>query len=539
MVVGRRTRDEIGRRRPAPEKSGRVVDAARGPQEKGRTGRSAKEEPVPGRCRWIAALLGAGLVAQVPQPAAAAPATAVDYAAFAWRPGEEEQRLLAVRRLCGLGDYEAAAALLPADAEVPEARAPFVRRERARIQALLALRATVLDDLRTKQGSLLVRVDGKDVRGRFVRSDAGSVVLRVDKDERSVPIAALGPEVLLREGNRLRCFDSDRRWLEGWLRWLCGHRVAELRGLFDLGHPGLRELEQDLPTDYDDPQGKAVGALIALQRLRAGADAAAARRSLDMLLGITKAQGRCSLLQSRKDAIEQLARALAEQAFVCADPAAMGIHGKAETLRDGRTRIRYTDPRACPTLDFILMKAEELGPEFVVPEKFDYKGLTELRAAAKGWELIGSGNWRWPVAMSGRQEIEVEFDFTGMIYFYVALCREKGGLIAATLDGVVHIEDLATGMRSDVGKGFLLEEGGHHRLSITHDGNSRVVVAVDGKTTAEVPYLGTRKRGDIELMMHTSEVIHFFSLTLTGRLEPDLAMLRQKFVDDTLAHLWP
>jgi hypothetical protein len=46
------------------------------------------------------------------------------------------------------------------------------------------------------------------------------------------------------------------------------------------------------------------------------------------------------------------------------------------------------------------------------------------------------------------------------------------------------------------------------------------------------------QHGNVELWVHSNNVIKFYTFTMTGRLEPDVPALREQFVAATMARLW-
>jgi hypothetical protein len=378
------------------------------------------------------------------------------------------------------------------------------------------------------------------VRGKFLRREQDAAVMLVGKAERRVPWSEFGPALLLRQGRILKQFEGDRRALEAYLLWLAGRRRddKELKPMLAKGFPSVVDLRADLVADLDADYGLAALGLLELQQLELGDDPAAARAALVEFEQIVHRHGKHPLLQTRKTAVEQLARALAERAFTLSDAGAMGIRAQIEQLDDQRVRLRYAQPETAANLDFAPVPAEDL--QLFQVTRIAYDGPTAITAAGKHWHLIGAGFLRWAVPLAGAQEIEIDFEVVGgQGDFALFLCREEGRWIWVSPDGQLQILDESTGMRDQVGKPTPLFLDKVHRLRVVHDGKKQVQTWLDGNLVATLPGVGNCLRGDLLLLVRSSEAIRLHGLVITGRLDPtDPLPLRERSVQEVLQRLW-
>ncbi|HLQ37443.1 MAG TPA: hypothetical protein VK348_06565, partial [Planctomycetota bacterium] len=464
-----------------------------------------------------------------------------DPATLAWKAEEFAERLAACRRLCAHGEYENAQTMLQAAAVLATAaEQQLATREQERIQLLITLREFVLADLDKNKGWLDVKLDGKPQKGRFVRREADAVVLLANKQEQRLPLSALDPEFLLHEGTRLKQFDGLLRWQEAWLRWLGGARLATLQKLLAGEFSKIVVLRQDLVTDLSGDHGLAAAALLELQRLRPPPEPAAARSVLERLQQLLRQQGSHALLQSRKDAIDRLARALAERAFTADSAEALGLEGVVERLADGRVTVSYPRPADVLGADFTLQQGDQVATGLAMP-RLVYDGPPQLQTVDGKCQMIGAGLFRWAAPLGGEAEFEIGFELVGRgSNFGLVVNADDTGLVFVQPDGSVAIIDRSSGIDENVGTPAQLFIGKAHRLRIHCDGQKRLQVWLDGARTADLPNIGRRTRGDFGLLVHASEPVKVQSLKLTARIAPvDPLPLREKFVQGVLGKLWP
>lgn len=455
------------------------------------------------------------------------PPTEFDPAPLAWRDDELLLRLTAVQRICALGEYDRALAMLPARAGGGPANDARLAREREAVQALVELRDKVVADLQ-KRGT----VDVGGQRGRFVRRDGDDVVIAAKQGEVTV---RLSPGVLREQGERLKAFASANCWKEVLLRWLAGESRASLAPRFARDYNRLKDLQADLTADVDAEHGAEALALERFRQVTMPADRDGARALLAELRETTGRGG--PLFAARKQAIERLARALAERAFDLDDAEALGIHGKLEALADGRVRIVYDDPAAAPDADFTLMTNSPF--QFVDQSRIPYGGPTCVQPANGQWAIVGKGFLQWAVPLTGPQELQFDFQLPGQgSELVLLLCVAPGRHLQVTASGRLLISDQTTNTHGEAGKtGVTI--GQPHRLAVTHDGKARVAVQLDGTQTAEFTAVGNCLGGAVMLGVSSSTPVPIRNLAITGRLDPsDPTAARERFVARVLAALW-
>lgn len=465
------------------------------------------------------------------------PPSAFDTKGLAWSPEDLAERLAGARRLCVLGLYETALAVLPPEGEKlePDQQA-FQKRERERITALKKLRETVLLDCDKTKPTLALG----NVRGKFLRRDEANVVLQVGKAEQKVPLSAFGPTELLREGNRLKLFQGKECWLEIWLLWLKGQSLGSLKDKFARGFTTLEDLKLDLTNDLDAASGRGAQVLAQLQGMPAVEDAAAARQQLAELTALVRDHTASPLLTKRKAGIEQLARAYAERAFRPDDLDALGITGKVQALGDGRITVTYPDPAQAPTADFTPVPEAErewLGKQARLP----YGGHSGLSPVPGGYQLVGSELLRWALPLSGPQVVELEFRFEEQVFpeFLVVMSVTDGaGLFASPGGSVqvldVHDEELDP---SPLG-GTTVIVGKPNKLRLDFDGQKVLTSSVNGKVSSTID-VGRLQGGELWLMVHTGTPVKITNLSITGKPDPrDPQAMRERFVARVLAELW-
>lgn len=467
------------------------------------------------------------------------PPIAFDPAGLAWQDSDFDERLAAVRRLCARGLYDAARTMMPdaAAATVP-ARKEQCERESERLAGILQLRQQVLDDLAKSKGQLALG----DVRGRFVRrTEQGEIVLLVGKAERTMPLAALGPKELVREGNRLKAFAGRAVWLSIWLRWLGGERLALMKSDLAKEFRSVQALRAELTAEFVAGPGGAAEALLAMQSMPRSDDPKVAQQQLARLQELLAVDGRSPLLQARKDAIEGLARAYAERSFRPDDFSALGLTGAIET-KDGVTTVSYRDAKASPNADFV--EVPEADRTWFVPRpKLPYGGAVGLTPAGTGYQVAGTTHLRWAVPLRGAFRIEVVYRvspaddghldlFTMVEDRWTASCHYGGSvqLLHARADDDTSIAPIGGGAQ-------ILTEAANTWV-IEFDGTKTLVVTVNGKETARVDTRG-HQQGELWLLPHCGSPMAIESITVRGTPDPrDPARLRDRFVARILGGLW-
>ena len=470
-----------------------------------------------------------------------APPSAFDTTGLRWTAEDLTERLAGVRRLCARGEYEAGLALLPEDAEpVPQPEREFIARERARIAALVKLRDDALADHLQKGAELSVTSGANKLKGKVVRRDAQTIVLRVGKAETEVPLNVMTPAVLVGAGNRLDRF-SKERWLEIWTRWLKCDSLASLQGLLKLDQKAIAELKRDLPRDLDARFGVEAAVVTELMRIPQVDDAQKAQQSLARLQSLLREHGKSPLLVRRKQAIEKLARALAERAFSVDDLTALGVRGTVSARGEGAFRVDYTDAGSAPNADFSPLSKEELESFFAGAPQITHAGASGLLPAEKGYQLVGSSALRWAVALRGKQTVELEFsvDADFVPDSGVAMCAAEDRMLLVTLTGGVQVMDAEQNVAEQIGGGAMLVVGQTHHLRLEHDGAKTMRVSVDDKETAVVRNVGRLTAGDVLLFVRSSTPMKVSRLSISGVPSPvDPQQNRDRYVAAVIDKLW-
>lgn len=458
-----------------------------------------------------------------------------------WQPNDFPDRFAGARRLCGRGHYDSALSMLPAEGQCrTPAESALLQRERQRILALLELREKVLAEVERSKGQ--VAVGG--TKGKFVRrTDRGSFVLQVGKEEREVPLTAWTPTELRTAGNRLKPapFDGKAGWIEVWLRYLEGEPLAKLKDKLDKGYSTYEGLRTDLVADLDAEQARGAEALAELQGLPRTNDAAEASRCLQRAVQLLADHRGSPLLQQRRPALDELVRAYAERCFRADDLDGLGITGKVTKLADGRIQVVYDDPSKAPTADFTPVPEDEskwLNRGGRVP----YGGPAGITAWGKGYQLGGSALLRWIVPMAGRQSVafDLHVQTAQELDFFVAMGAHAGGALFATPVGSVQVlqsNDAEIDPRP-IGGGAMLATDRPNKLQFECDGEKSLVVTVNGKAMANVDAQGFTS-GELWLFLRLGSPPLLTNLTITGRPSPrDLGKLRAQFVARCLKQAW-
>jgi hypothetical protein len=470
------------------------------------------------------------------------PPSALDLGGLQWTADDLAERFAAVRRLCVAGEYEAALALLPGDAQLAEGERAFLQRERARVAGLVTLRDDALADVLNRKAQLAVTVNGAALRGKALRREGAAVVVQTGKTETTVPVTALTPAWLVVEGRRLKRFEGANRWLEVWTRWLKGDALQSMQGLLQLEYAAVKDLRIDLPRDLDASLGTAGAALDELLRLPISDDRELAAAALVRLQANVKAFGRTPTFERRKAAIERVARAYAERAFRADDAAALGIQGAVTRGDGGVMQVDYSPPSPAAVADFAPVPPKELEGVPAAPNKIAYTGASGLQVAPDGYRLIGSAWLRWPVALAGRQVVEIDYviDADFVPDFGVALCATAGRMLLVMPTGGVQAFDPEGQFVDAVGGGAQLMAGATHKLRIEHDGKKSATVSIDGKVTATLGDVGRMKAGDVMLFVHSSTAVRIVRLRVAGVPTPtDPQQVRERYVLGVLRGLWP
>lgn len=467
------------------------------------------------------------------------PAVAFDTKGLAWAPEDFEERLGAARRLCGRGEFEAAQATLPDPATVQDK--PLldrVQRERERITALLQLRQRVLDDMAKNKGTVAVG----DVRGKFVRRSETGVVLLVGKEERTLPISAFTPKVLQTEGTRLKAFEGRDVWMRVWLRYLQGTKLAQLKTDLAEKYSTIAALRPDMAVEFADTPGGAAEALAELQSIPTSDDPKAARASLERLQAVVTANRSSPLLQKRREAIDLLARGLAERAFDPSDPAGLGLTGEAE-FKDGVVKVRYTDPIKSPTADFDVVPNDQRK---WLPEgpRLPYGGQHGLTPNGKGYQVAGTALLRWAAPLRGAFRLDVVYHVpeSANVDLSVMLMVSDESALFCFLNGAVMVIDIPNFGKTDpspVGGGGTYFVDKANTWTMEFDGKRTLVTKINGKETARVD-TGELNTGELWLNVHSGSPmpIDMIELSCTPIVrEP--GKMREQFVTRTLAKMWP
>lgn len=464
------------------------------------------------------------------------PPSPFDPAGLAWQDGDWRARIQAGRMRCAAGEYEAALAALPDRTdgmarEVVEA----LLRERERLVKLIEFRDELLDGLVQRKGVVTLVVGGSEVKGRLERRETG-VVAVAGRNETAVPLRALSPDFLLREGQKAKAFEGAQRWLDPWIRYLRGTPIAGLRRFLEGEWSMLKDLRKDLTEELEE--GRAAAALARWQTEALPEEPAAAAAALAQLREVLRMHGGSPLLQARRATIDQLARALAERAFQLDASGALGITGSVAAQDDGSMLVTYPNPARAPTADFA--EVADAGGQGVI--RIAYDGPTELRADGNGYRLIGNGRLRWAFPLAGRQEVQFKFRFQGQGDFVVELCRQDQGVLLVRPEGTITILDVDRNgvLRDEKGTPTQLHLEQVYTLRLVHDGSRQLEVFLDGKRTALLDVLGNRLGGELVFGVMSSSPIRITDLSIRGRIEPDDPLpLRDRFVEQALQGLWP
>ncbi|MBL9077068.1 MAG: hypothetical protein JNL08_06180 [Planctomycetes bacterium] len=455
------------------------------------------------------------------------PPVEFDFALLAWQDDEFAARVEGIYRTCSRGEYERAAGLLPARVGGDPANDARLRRVRAVVQELIDLRQALVADVQ-KRGTAQVGT----VTGKFVRADGDGVVLAGKGQETLVPIT---PQVLLAHGLRAKAFAFANCWKEAVLRWFSGQPRAEYAELLAKDYSRVADLRADLAVELGADYGREAEALERFQRMTMPTDPAAARTALTELLAATRRSG--PLFARRKQACEQLSRALAERAFALDDAETLGIHGEVTALPDGRVRVAYADPVAAPAADFTVWPDAPFSHE--AEGRIAYDGPAAVQPMGPHWGVIGEGFLRWAMPVVGPHQIECDFQIDGEhSWFLLMFCVAPGRYLIVAPSGALSIADGTTGIQDASGnRTYVIDVP--HRLSIVHDGAKTVTVSLDGKQTATLPSVGNCLGGSIVLAVRSSTPVLLRNLTITGKLDPsDPAAIRARYVERVLAGMW-
>ena len=478
---------------------------------------------------------GDALTGPEPMP----PAIAFDTKGLAWAPEDFEERLGAARRLCGRGEFEAAQSALPDPTTVQDkALLDRLQRERERITALLQLRQRVLDDMAKNKGTVAVG----DVRGKFVRRSETGVVLLVGKEERTLPLNAFSPKILQTEGSRLKAFEGRDVWLRAWLRYLQGTKLAQLKSDLAEKYSTLAPLRLDMTAEFADTPGGAAEVLAELQSLPTSDDPKIARTSLNRLLEIVTANRSSPLLQKRREAIDLLARALAERAFDPNDPAGLGLTGEAE-FKDGVVKVRYTDPSKSPTADFDVVPPDQRK---WLPEgaRLPYGGKHGISANGKGYQVAGTALLRWAAPLRGAFRLDVMYHVpeSANVDLSIMLMVTDQSALFCFLNGAVMVIDIPNFGKTDpspVGGGGTYFVDKANTWTMEFDGKRTLVTKINGKETARVD-TGELNTGELWMNVHSGSPMPIEMIELSCQpVVREPGKMREQFVARTLGKLWP
>ncbi len=467
------------------------------------------------------------------------PPSAFDLAGLGWRAEDFAERVDGARRRCALGDYEGALQMLPTVVDAPADRAEFVARERARVVALLEMRAAALEDLQNGKRQLSFEYGGERKRAKVLGSEGGELIVEIGKEQMRVPLTVMKPVVLKVEAGRLERLKGADKWFEVWTRWLEGESKRRLAGLLKLDYTTMVPLREDLDEELTEGRGEVTAAVVELLQLPQDDDPDVAATALARLQELVRQHGESPLLQRRKPAIDRLAKAYAERAFRVSDPRALEIHGDAKIDAEGRLAVEYRDSGAAPSADFAALKDQEKLP-FESP-KIAYSGPSGLLPTSGGWKLVGSSWLSWSVPLTGSQTIEVDFVLDGDFVpdFGVGVAAGPGHMMFVMPTGGVQVFDVETQVMDAVGGGAQLIVGKTHKLRIEHDGKKVMRVSVDGKETAAVTDVGRMVSGDLYLGVNSSSAAKIVRLAIRGKPDPhDPQAVRDRYVALVLDELW-
>jgi len=413
-----------------------------------------------------------------------------------------------------------------------------LQRERERITALLQLRQRVLDDIAKNKGTVAVG----DVRGKFVRRSETGVVLLVGKEERTLPLNAFSPKILQTEGSRLKAFESRDVWLRAWLRYLQGTKLAQLKGELAEKYSTLAPLRLDMTAEFADTPSAAAEVLAELQSLPTSDDPKIARTSLNRLQETVIANRSSPLLQKRREAIDLLARALAERAFDPNDPAGLGLTGEAEH-KDGVVKVRYTDPTKSPTADFDEVPNDQRKwlPESA---RLPYGGKHGLSSDGKNYQAAGTALLGWAAPLRGafRLDVHCRIPESGNVDLVFMLMVSDQAALFCGMSGSVMVIDIPNLGKTDpspVGGGGSYSFEKSNIWTMEFDGKRTLVTKVNGKETARVD-TGELNTGELWLNVHSGSPLPIEMLELSCTpVVREPGKMREQFVTRTLAKLWP
>lgn len=467
-------------------------------------------------------------VAEQAKRVAMPPPSTFDRALLTWRPEELGARILGAWRWCATGHFERALTLLPEKVEAAPDQARL-QREKERIQALIELRERVVGELQ-KRGN--VEIGGQ--RGKFVARDGADVVVKVKDGEVRV---RLEPGVLLAQGKNMKPnpFEFGDSWKEILLRWLTGETLASLQGKLAGQYSRVQSLRSDLTVDLGPDQGSESLLLEELQQVSLPENRADAEALLAKLLVGTQRGG--PLLQQRRAACEQLARALAERTFALDDAASLGVRGTITKLPDGRVQVAYDRVDAAPNCDFTVVP--DAPYHFPEDGRLSYEGPTCIEPHGVAFGAIGNGFLRWAMPLTGAQEVEFDFQLPGENSVLVLLlCAAAGRELQVLGDGRLFLNDNSRGIRDRNGSPRFVRIGEPVRLKVVHDGK-KVAVFYNGTPSAQLPGVGACVDGELVLGVRSSDHVLIRKLTITGKLDPaNPGPIRERFVAGVLARMW-
>jgi len=461
-----------------------------------------------------------------------------DPKSLAWRAEEAGFRRTAARQLCGAGDYEGAVRILPVADDGGTAE---VGDERARIEAVRALRDRVVDDL--VQSRRMVRLDvggGRTASVRLVKRTAAAITAaETGKAEVALPLHVITPRVLLAHVWSKKWLTGSELWLERWLRWLDGTPMDKLRPLLAGEDPMLVALRRDLTEPFvADLQVRSLAtALQALQDLPLGDDPKTAGKQLAELVEMARAHAAQPVFASRRAALSAAARALAERAFTLDNAAAFGLSGAVQTLPGNRFRVVYEGDKH---------RTFDLKPDQAYLQKLPrqpvgiaFSGEPVLRPAGRGHELIGEGFFRWPIPLRGKLVVEFDQSLAVGGQMHVVFCDDGEG---SHLEGDpfgLSVFDLQSQPPVVDHVGALqwqYEPDRIYRVRIEHDGGNQARVLLDGVERSPWRAVGTRSHGWLGLYVFSSNPIVVHRLVIEGEFDTSaIPALRERFVQENVA----
>ena len=354
-----------------------------------------------------------------------------------------------------------------------------------------------------------------------------------------VSLAAIGCEELLRRQSDLRA-DVGTPIARSYAALLAG-RKAWMKEL-SASNPEEQALKADGErTAAILDSGRAAQQIEALSKAPLPATAAAGESLLEHIRSLRADSGREPLVIARAGTLRQLAAwALAPQ-FETKGLAALGIHGTAKSLGDGKVRIRWSFDHAEERDDFVeapFPPSESWRDGLVTTEKESFARIGGGQLKARGARF-----WRSKLAFDAPMSVIVNeryedphvaddapFPFSAL---GVTLCDDGADsrIVTVNMAGI-RVRDRGSFEQDNEPTSYDLETD--YEVRVDHDGK-RATIRSPGFVERSVPVLG-RSSGYVGLVTWTDMTVDVLDLTVEARLAPQsLLPLRDAWLETELA----